>query len=190
MSPYPHPIIAREGWPFVAIALAATVVLAWLFGTVGGLVGLAALAFVVQFFRDPAREIPMQPGIVLSPADGRIVSVGKTRDPFLDRDALGVEVPWLDGITRVNGPERVPVVPSRVERQPKPRSCERCTGFFGVCPQSTRKGCGCARFPRSLTTRPGLAALCRLISLSILLIRDFFSILGEGRSFWYLRTGA
>ena len=92
MSPYPHPIIAREGWPFVAIALAATVVLAWLFGTVGGLVGLAALAFVVQFFRDPAREIPMQPGIVLSPADGRIVSVGKTRDPFLDRDALKISV--------------------------------------------------------------------------------------------------
>mgnify|MGYP003472711838 CR=1 FL=1 len=92
MSPYPHPIIAREGWPFVAIALAATVVRAWLFGTVGGLVGLAALAFVVQFFRDPAREIPMQPGIVLSPADGRIVSVGKTRDPFLDRDALKISV--------------------------------------------------------------------------------------------------
>jgi len=92
LSPYPHPIIAREGWPFVAIALAATVVLAWLFGTVGGLVGLAALAFVVQFFRDPPREIPMQPGIVLSPADGRIVSVGKTRDPFLDRDALKISV--------------------------------------------------------------------------------------------------
>ena len=48
MSPYPHPIIAREGWPFVAIALAATVVLAWLFGTVGGLVGLAALAGVPE----------------------------------------------------------------------------------------------------------------------------------------------
>jgi len=92
LSPYPHPIIAREGWPFVAIALAATVVLAWLFGTVGGLVGLAALAFVVQFFRDPPREIPMQPGIVLSPADGRIVSVGKARDPFLERDALKISV--------------------------------------------------------------------------------------------------
>lgn len=92
MSPYPHPIIAREGWPFVAIALVATVVLAWLFGTVGGLVGLAALAFVVQFFRDPPREIPSQPGIVLSPADGRIVSVGKARDPWLDRDAVKISV--------------------------------------------------------------------------------------------------
>jgi len=92
LSPYPHPIIAREGWPFVAIALAATVVLAWLGGTIGGLVGLALLAFVVQFFRDPPREIPSKPGIVLSPADGRIVSVGKARDPWLDRDALKISV--------------------------------------------------------------------------------------------------
>ena len=92
MSPYPHPIIAREGWPFVAIALVATVVLAWVGGTVGGLVGLAALAFVVQFFRDPPREIPSKPGIVLSPADGRIVSVGKARDPWLERDALKISV--------------------------------------------------------------------------------------------------
>ena len=92
MSPYPHPIIAREGWPFVAIALVAMVVLAWVGGTVGGLVGLALLAFVVQFFRDPPREIPSQPGIVLSPADGRIVSVGKARDPWLDRDAVKISV--------------------------------------------------------------------------------------------------
>ena len=92
MSSYPHPIIAREGWPFVAIALVATVVLAWVGGTVGGLVGLAALAFVVQFFRDPPREIPSKPGIVLSPADGRIVSVGKARDPWLERDALKISV--------------------------------------------------------------------------------------------------
>ena len=32
---------------------------------------------------------------------------------FLYRDALGVELPWLDGITRAKGPERVPVVLSR-----------------------------------------------------------------------------
>jgi len=92
LSPYPHPIIAREGWPFVAIALVAMVVLAWVGGTVGGLVGLALLAFVVQFFRDPPREIPSKAGIVLSPADGRIVSVGKARDPWLERDALKISV--------------------------------------------------------------------------------------------------
>ena len=91
-SPYPHPIIAREGWPFVAIAVAAFAVLGWLFGVAGAFVGLAVVAFVVQFFRDPARTIPQEPGVVLAPADGRIVVVGPARDPWLDRDALKISV--------------------------------------------------------------------------------------------------
>ncbi|MBN8479486.1 MAG: phosphatidylserine decarboxylase [Burkholderiales bacterium] len=91
-SPYPHPIIAREGWPFVAIAVAAFAVLGWLFGVAGAFAGLAVVAFVVQFFRDPARTIPQEPGVVLAPADGRIVVVGPARDPWLDRDALKISV--------------------------------------------------------------------------------------------------
>ena len=92
MSTYPHPIIAREGWPFVAIALLAMVVLAWLLGVLGGLVGLAIVAFVVQFFRDPARVVPGAANAVLSPADGRVVSIGAARDPWLERDALRISV--------------------------------------------------------------------------------------------------
>ena len=92
MSTYPHPIIAREGWPFVAIALLAMVVLAWLLGVLGGLVGLAIVAFVVQFFRDPARVVPGATNAVLSPADGRVVSIGAARDPWLERDALRISV--------------------------------------------------------------------------------------------------
>ena len=92
MSTYPHPIIAREGWTFVAIALLAMVVLAWLLGVLGGLVGLAIVAFVVQFFRDPARVVPGAANAVLSPADGRVVSIGAARDPWLERDALRISV--------------------------------------------------------------------------------------------------
>ena len=50
------------------------------------------LVFVVQFFRDPHREIPQASGVVLSPADGRVVLVGKARDPYLDREALKISV--------------------------------------------------------------------------------------------------
>jgi phosphatidylserine decarboxylase len=50
------------------------------------------LVFVVQFFRDPHREIPQTAGVVLSPADGRVVLVGKASDPYLDRDALKISV--------------------------------------------------------------------------------------------------
>jgi phosphatidylserine decarboxylase len=89
---YPHPIIAREGWPFVAIALGVAVLLTWWTHAVFAVVGWLAVAFVVQFFRDPARTIPQQANAVLSPADGRIVKVERTRDPYLDRDALKISV--------------------------------------------------------------------------------------------------
>lgn len=93
MSPqYPHPIIAREGWPFIAIslvlALAVTAFAGWLWAVPLWLV----VAFVVQFFRDPARAVPGNAKSVLSPADGRIVAVEPSRDPWLDRDSLKISV--------------------------------------------------------------------------------------------------
>ena len=89
--PWPHPLLAREGWPFAAVILAAALVATWFFGWWSAPLWLAAL-FVIQFFRDPPREVPEDPRAVVSPADGLIVSVEKTRDPFLDRDALKVSV--------------------------------------------------------------------------------------------------
>ena len=72
--------------------MAAALVVGWLAGWWWSApVWLAAL-FVLQFFRDPAREIPGDPQAVLSPADGRVVVVGKARDPYLDRDALKISV--------------------------------------------------------------------------------------------------
>jgi phosphatidylserine decarboxylase len=89
---YPHPIIAREGWPFVGVAIAVAVAL-----SLTSLWPLAVLAwivvvFIVQFFRDPPRKVPADPDAVLSPADGKVVAVGKARDPYLDRDALKISV--------------------------------------------------------------------------------------------------
>ncbi len=89
---YPHPLIAREGWPFVGAALAAAVVLSALQWWVLAALAWLALAFVVQFFRDPPRTVPTTPNAVLSPADGRVVKVERTRDPYLDRDALKISV--------------------------------------------------------------------------------------------------
>jgi phosphatidylserine decarboxylase len=92
MSSYPHPLIAREGWPFLAGALAVAVAVAVLFG--GGWSApfwLIAL-FVLQFFRDPPREVPGDAKSVLSPADGRIVAVQPCKDPWLARDALKISV--------------------------------------------------------------------------------------------------
>lgn len=89
---YPHPIIAREGWPFIAIAAVVAILVqaiggfgfAWIFWLI--------VIFVVQFFRDPARPIPTQPNAVLCPADGRIVAVETAHDPYVGREALKISV--------------------------------------------------------------------------------------------------
>jgi phosphatidylserine decarboxylase len=89
---YPHPIIAREGWPFVAGAFAIALVLSLVSWWVLAALAWVAFLFILQFFRDPPRKVPGAPNAVLSPADGRIVRIGKARDPYLDRDALLISV--------------------------------------------------------------------------------------------------
>jgi phosphatidylserine decarboxylase len=90
-NPYPHPIIAREGWPFLLLAIAAALIAAVFLGAWSWPFWLIAL-FVLQFFRDPPRMIPQQPNAVLSPADGRIVVVEKAEDPYAGREALKISV--------------------------------------------------------------------------------------------------
>jgi phosphatidylserine decarboxylase len=88
---YPHPIIAREGWPFVGIAVAVALLVSWLAGWWSIPFWLLAL-FIVQFFRDPPRDVPADPGTVLSAADGRVVEVSRAQDPYVKREALKISV--------------------------------------------------------------------------------------------------
>ena len=87
---YPHPFIAKEGWPFIGgslvLALIASVAGPW------SLPFWLFFLFCLQFFRDPPRVIAGGEKSVLAPADGRIVVVEETRDPYLDRRALKVSV--------------------------------------------------------------------------------------------------
>ena len=92
MSRYPHPIIAREGWPYLVAALAVALVLSLFRWWLPAALAWVVFLFVLQFFRDPPRDVPAQANAVLSPADGRIVRIGKARDPYLDRDALMISV--------------------------------------------------------------------------------------------------
>jgi phosphatidylserine decarboxylase len=89
---YPHPILAKEGWPFIALSLIAAVAVHFWAGWLWALPLWIVVAFVVQFFRDPPRTAPSDPDAVVSPADGRIVVVEKARDPYLDRDAVKISV--------------------------------------------------------------------------------------------------
>ena len=91
MNHYPHPIIAREGWPFLAISVALSIAaslwcLAWS-------IPLWVISlFVLQFFRDPGRIAPTQENAVISAADGKVIVVEKSFDEYLKRDALKISV--------------------------------------------------------------------------------------------------
>jgi len=91
-TPYPHPLVAREGWPFLAVAFAFSALISYFLAWWWSVPFWIATVFILQFFRDPAREVPDDPRAVVSPADGRVVFVGKARDPYLERDALKISV--------------------------------------------------------------------------------------------------
>jgi phosphatidylserine decarboxylase len=88
---YPHPIVAREGWLFLAIAVFGAAIASWLGGWWSLPFWLVAI-FILQFFRDPPRTVPGDDYSVVSPADGRVVAVEPARDPYLERDAIKISV--------------------------------------------------------------------------------------------------
>ena len=53
----------------------------WPVGVVLGLIALASLGF----FRDPERTPPVGPGLVLAPADGRVMRIDEVEDPWVGR---------------------------------------------------------------------------------------------------------
>ena len=89
---YPHPIIAKEGWPYLAVVGVATVLVQQYAGFAWALPLWIIFFFVLQFFRDPQRIAPLGRDLVLSPADGRIVVVEKTQDPYANREAIKISV--------------------------------------------------------------------------------------------------
>jgi phosphatidylserine decarboxylase len=88
---YPHPIIAREGWPYLTASLVVAVLVSWFFGW-WSIPFWILYIFILQFFRDPPREIPEGANLVLCPADGRVLLVGNMRDPYRNVEALKVSV--------------------------------------------------------------------------------------------------
>ena len=81
--------IAKEGFPFIAVALALTIVAEiWHVEVLAGFFALLTL-FITYFFRDPERVLPEEPNALVAPADGKILSV-ETLGP--DQNPLGVEV--------------------------------------------------------------------------------------------------
>lgn len=98
-------MIAREGLaPLLAVILVAVLVMHFI-GTPQSLVFWACGLFLLVVFRDPDREIPSQPLAVVSPADGKVITVSNEYDPYLLRQSIRVTVQMhLYGIFTTRSP--------------------------------------------------------------------------------------
>ena len=86
------PILAREGWPCIGLALSLLILSILFCPILVVILFLMITIFVVQFFRDPTRSANTNPNEVTSAADGRVIAIEKTRDPFNNRDSLKISV--------------------------------------------------------------------------------------------------
>src|SRR5579859_7427811 len=67
--------MVRDGYYYGLFLVAAGVLLGWLTRPAWAIIPFLLAAFFLWFFRDPERQIPTQPGAVVSPGDGKVTDV-------------------------------------------------------------------------------------------------------------------
>lgn len=92
MKYYPHPILAREGWPFIIISLIITILMLHYANFWVSLPFVLITIFIIQFFRDPKRHIPSEPNLVLCPADGKVICVEECLDVYQNVNSIKVSI--------------------------------------------------------------------------------------------------
>ena len=70
----------REGYRFVAIFAAITLVLFWIWSPLGW-IGVGLTVWCYYFFRDPKRAVPQGRGLIVSPADGVVSLIERASPP-------------------------------------------------------------------------------------------------------------
>jgi phosphatidylserine decarboxylase len=73
--------MVRDAYRFlIPLVICAVLLLYWGFPGSASLAGLLA-AFVGFFFRNPSREIPAGPGVIVAPADGKVLTITDVEAP-------------------------------------------------------------------------------------------------------------
>ncbi len=88
--------LARVGWAEIILVGGGLLVLAlltsWLFWPLA-ILPLLLAGFVLFFFRDPSRVIPAEPGVVVSPADGRVYAIREVdHDEYVGGPAVVIDI--------------------------------------------------------------------------------------------------
>lgn len=86
MAVYRYPLIAKEGWPLIAIVLAFALALHYFVNAIFAIVAWAVVILLLFVFRDPTRKVPPSPLGIISPVDGEVIAVDDIHDDYLDRD--------------------------------------------------------------------------------------------------------
>ena len=77
--------VHREGWRFLGIFAAATLLLFLIWEPLGW-IGIGLTVWCYYFFRDPDRVTPNRPGLIISPADGIVSLI----EPAVPPEELGL----------------------------------------------------------------------------------------------------
>jgi len=84
--------IAAEGYPFIAMAGAATLALVLLSWKIPALLALTVTLYIAYFFRNPQRTPPADENAFLAPADGVITFLGNARENHLDAEMMKISI--------------------------------------------------------------------------------------------------
>ena len=82
--------LSLEGLPFIFLTAIATLTFALLDCWFMATVLLVTLFLVLNFFRDPERVVPQEPGVAVSPADGKVIKIETMRDPLTGEDRTAI----------------------------------------------------------------------------------------------------
>ncbi|MGA7279978.1 MAG: phosphatidylserine decarboxylase family protein [Desulfocapsaceae bacterium] len=85
--------IAKEGYPFIAFSAFLSLICAILGLSLVTLCLVLISTFILMFFRDPERMVPAIERGVISPADGKIIVIEKTRDErFSEHEMMKISI--------------------------------------------------------------------------------------------------
>ena len=87
------PFIIEDGYPFIAVPFFLAVLAAYFVNFYVAVVPLVLSAYFMYFFRNPHRTIPSDETLLVSPADGTVVSVEPAHeDLYLGQDCCKIVI--------------------------------------------------------------------------------------------------
>jgi phosphatidylserine decarboxylase len=182
MTDHRHPLIAREGWPFLALAAILAGLSSFYCAYLAIPMWLIFL-FILQFFRDPPRVTVGGDSSVTAPADGRVIVIDESEDPYTNQASLKISI--FMNVFNVHS-NRMPVSGTVDRKQYYPGKF-----FNAVLDKASDSN---ERNALLLTTKQGHRVTCvqiaGLIARRILCYVDEGSQVRKGERFGFIRFGS